>query len=44
MLANQPPEKGAQVWQAIAAEAGKLAQPDGQLSLPSETLITVGRK
>lgn len=44
MLANQPPEKGAQVWQAIAAEAGKLAQPDGRLSLPSETLITVGRK
>ncbi len=44
MLAERPPEKADEVWEAIAAAAGEHVADDGRVHLPSETIIVSGRK
>ena len=44
MLADKPPEKAVEVWQAITAALQEHVGDDRRLRLPSETLIVSGRK
>ncbi len=43
LIADQPPEKQNEIWDAIARAAGQFARPDGSLRMPMTTIIVMAR-
>ncbi len=44
MLANETTDRQAEVWQAVGSGAGAFTDGNGAVSMPSETILVVGKK